>query len=655
MDNKSVENIREYNELVREGINLAKNLRDEKTESAIRDLESKQNYEAIKRLVSDLREEYKGIASDSTYIAEAYKRLVQDISKSNVGLSTARSALSKLSDIARDITIHQKDVGSLSKKQLDNYRTQLVTQRKNLEISYGLVNSIRDQEVLANVIKGEIGEETILYHDLLKSIKIQEERLKSINSIMGVAGNTIHFIKEGMDKVGLGGLASMLKFDDALEKAKEKADELSEVTLTTQIIDLRKQKDEIKNIGKTINEEYNEKLKEVFEQNLSTKELNEKIAEILKEKGEKLKAQESSYAKINEEILKAEENLSKGMFSKRWEVLKTTIKEVGKGFKELINDPTALWGVIITKVLSGFLELNKASVEFQRLTGDTANLWDASINLGVITSVDYIRELSNLTKQFGVNAQTAFSQVNIVEMAEMTQLMGMSADQAGIFARMAQTSNRSLSDMNESMVEAVNNFNSANNIAVNHRQVIDDISKTSSALQLSLGQNPTSLARAAAEARRLGLELSTLENMASSLLDFESSIASQLEAELLTGKQLNIEKARYYALMNDMEGVAKELNNNQEMFNSYVTGNRIQQEAIAKSMGMSREQMGEMIMQSKLYGNLTEEQRAQAMGMTVNDLKRLEIQQSLNKSIEKMAEALAGPLEILARMLDQLL
>jgi hypothetical protein len=589
MNEENIKTLKEYNDLVKEGIFLARELKDSKAETAIIDLESKKNYEAIKRITSDLRDEYKGISSDSMYIAQAYKRLVQDIGKGNVGLSTAKSALSKLSDIARDITINQKDINSLSKKQIDTYKTQLATQKKNLEISYGLVSNAKGQEELAGIIKGEIGEQTILYNDLLKSIEKQEERLKDVNSILGLAGNTVTFIKEGMGKVGLGGLASMLKFDDVLEKSKEKADKLSNVNLNLQLIDLKSQKEELdKTIKQYSDESFQNKLiknekgklyklknelekeikvlskEKVFspmgsdERSKIESELNSKKEEILKLK-DNIKSIEkrvndeidenidditNSQKILNEEILKTEKNLSKGMFSKRWEVLKTTVKELGKGFKELLTDPMALWGVIIVGVLKSFAELNKTSVEFQRLTGTTANLWESNIHPSIISSTDYIKELSNLTKQFGVNAQFAFDSFNVVEMSEMTQLMGMSADQAGNLARMAQTSNQSLANMNESMVKAVNNFNKTNNIGINHRQVIEDIAKSSSALQISMGKNPTHLARAAAEARKLGLELSALENIASSLLDFESSISAQLEAELLTGKQINLEKSR---------------------------------------------------------------------------------------------------------------
>jgi len=46
-------------------------------------------------------------------------------------------------------------------------------------------------------------------------------------------------------------------------------------------------------------------------------------------------------------------------------------------------------------------------------------------------------------------------------------------------------------------------------------------------------------------------------------LDFESSIANELEAELLLGKNINLEKARQAALDNDLATLAVEIKNKQ--------------------------------------------------------------------------------------------
>ena len=93
---------------------------------------------------------------------------------------------------------------------------------------------------------------------------------------------------------------------------------------------------------------------------------------------------------------------------------------------------------------------------------------------------------------------------------------------------------------------------------MSEKQVLEEISKISSATTLSLGMQPKALAKAVYQAKALGLEMAQIESIASSLLDFESSIQNELEAELLTGKNLNLEKARLAALNGDIATVAEE-------------------------------------------------------------------------------------------------
>jgi hypothetical protein len=55
------------------------------------------------------------------------------------------------------------------------------------------------------------------------------------------------------------------------------------------------------------------------------------------------------------------------------------------------------------------------------------------------------------------------------------------------------------------------------------------------------------------------LSLEQVANIANSLLQFEDSITSELEAELLIGRDLTLEKARQAALNNDLATVSEEI------------------------------------------------------------------------------------------------
>ena len=101
-----------------------------------------------------------------------------------------------------------------------------------------------------------------------------------------------------------------------------------------------------------------------------------------------------------------------------------------------------------------------------------------------------------------------------------------------------------------------------NGVLLNEKELLKGIRQdVSAATTLSFGKNPGLIADAVATAKSLGMELDKVDAIAGSLLDFESSIENELQAELLLGKDINLEKARQAALNNDLATVAKEISN----------------------------------------------------------------------------------------------
>ena len=68
-------------------------------------------------------------------------------------------------------------------------------------------------------------------------------------------------------------------------------------------------------------------------------------------------------------------------------------------------------------------------------------------------------------------------------------------------------------------------------------------------------------------------------------LNFEQSIANEMEAELLLGKNLNLEKARQAAMDNDLVTLAEEIAKNVGDSAEFAEMNRIQQDAAAAAVG----------------------------------------------------------------------
>ena len=217
-------------------------------------------------------------------------------------------------------------------------------------------------------------------------------------------------------------------------------------------------------------------------------------------------------------------------------------------------------------------------------------------------------------------------------------------------------------------------------VALNEKEILKDISKVSAATTLSLGKNPGQIAAAVSATKALGMEMSKVEGIADSLLNFESSIEKELQAELLTGKNLNLEKARQLALNNDIAGVAEEIAKQAGSAAEFGKMNRIQQEALAGAVGMSREDLAKSLFTQEQIGNLTgdeyeirkkqieelegkglsQKQISAELGkQSIDDLKHQNsIQENMNKSIAKLKEAfvsIAAPLmQIVSPIVDLL-
>lgn len=318
-----------------------------------------------------------------------------------------------------------------------------------------------------------------------------------------------------------------------------------------------------------------------------------------------------------------------------------------KIFADGLTDPL----FIVGKIFDTYLDINKTSVDLQRLTGQNA-VAAASINTSYASAKDILETMAELTKQTGMNAQNVFSGKVLSQAAELKTTMGLTAEEAGGIALMAQTSNKSVQDIADSVVATTSAFNSANRSAVSQGQVLRDVANTADSIKLSLGNNDVAIAKAASAARRLGMDLERVDQIAGSLMNFEDSISNELEAELLTGKQLNLEKARELALNNDLAGLSEELFKNSSDIAEFGKMNRIQQESYAAALGMTRDELAKMAYNKAIEAGMTEEQAAAAAKVNAEDMKRVTAQENFAKALEKIAGAVAPILDVVGDILS---
>ena len=210
--------------------------------------------------------------------------------------------------------------------------------------------------------------------------------------------------------------------------------------------------------------------------------------------------------------------------------------------------------------------------------------------------------LLNVSNYLGITAD--LTDDTAIAFATLTGKLGLSADQAANLTTFTSATGKTLGEFNKELVGTVLQQNYANDAAVRYQDVFKDISQAGAATQLTISKFPGGIQKAAYQARRLGLSFSQLESSASALLNFESSIEAELEAELLTGKELNLERARLAALTGDQATLAAELAKNFGSAAEFSEQNVLAQEAQAKAMGMTRQEMAETLMKQEAMRNL---------------------------------------------------
>ena len=193
----------------------------------------------------------------------------------------------------------------------------------------------------------------------------------------------------------------------------------------------------------------------------------------------------------------------------------------------------------------------------------------------------------NLVKAFGeIATLTEFSAIGSKEQLEtqivLTNQLGQSVEEAQALQGLFAVNNVEADKGLDIVYDQIAAFANQNKIVADGRQILKQIQGTSKLIQLNFKGNTSELVKTVLQANKLGLSLDQVNKIAGSLLDFEQSIEAELTAELLTGKELNLDKARQFALTNDIAGLTQEIKNSgvDQLFLNAKT--RVEQEAIAQ-------------------------------------------------------------------------
>jgi hypothetical protein len=367
----------------------------------------------------------------------------------------------------------------------------------------------------------------------------------------------------------------------------------------------------------------------------------------------------------NEEMEKLAAEIEEGggkatSFGNRMKIAGKGLQVLIKGAYENLKSPEA----IFTFLLKSALTANDQAVKLGKSLGYAGGRADAyretlvdiersSNNLNVTTA--------NLVEAFGELAKVTgfayeFTADQLETQIKLTKQVGLTAEEAAQVQRFAVLNKKTSEETYRSFVRGLAVTRNQLRVGIDFKASLAEAVKVSGQLAANLGNNPETIAKAVVTAQALGMTLDQVAKSGESLLNFESSISNELQAELLTGKELNLERARAAALAGDQVALAEELSKNIGTAAEFTKMNRLQQNALAQAVGMTADELAntlrkreEALASGKSLVQISEEEAAQA-------LERQSIQDKFNAAVLKLQSVIgnlvAGPLGSFLDMLS---
>jgi hypothetical protein len=251
------------------------------------------------------------------------------------------------------------------------------------------------------------------------------------------------------------------------------------------------------------------------------------------------------------------------------------------------------------------------------------------------TTKDIVEVQKELLGQFGTMSMMSADQA--AQVAEIGNAFGYGAKQAAqvnaAFMQMGMAADEASKAQTAVAAEAVK-------AGVNVGTVTKDIADNAKSTAKFFGGNVKALRKAAVQAAKMGLSIKDMASVSEKLLDIEGSLAAQFEFQALSGKQINLDKARQLALDGDIAGATKQVLDQVGSISEFNNLSMLEKKKLAEATGLEVDQLQKsLIVQDKL-GDLTEEQKAAMSGLNLSaeELGKLSADQIKTKLAEQDAQ-----------------
>ena len=568
---------------------------------------------AANKALSEMQKIFNNLDTDVNYFYNALKNVSKELKGQRDYNKDITKSYSALSSIANKLKYDQDGIQTLSKKELQNLQKKVQIQQTDLT---SFLEKNKDAEKASGDRIKNYNKQLNEAYILKKKGKISDEILKNIQEDIGKK------LKE--EKV-------------TLESIKNTNKEVNDL--------LEEQEFGIKKLNAVIKERLEEEIKIQKTLGISGKIIDGIVGTL-----GKLGIDSSFFEGIKEDMREVAKT------GDSWKVLMTGIKGLASGIGDALKDPVSQLYILYNVAkffVNAALTANSQIVELGKSLGYAADGYRSQLVRIERSSNSIFVTTKNLTEAYGELVKTIgfayeFSADQLETQIKLTKQVGLQANEAAQIQRYSVLTGQSSESTYKSFVKGLVAARNQLRVGIDFRAALAEAANLSGQLAANLGFNPERIAQAVVTAKALGLTFDQLKSATSSLLDFGSSIENELKAELLTGKQLNLERARAAALAGDQVALAEELAKNIGTAADFTKLNVLQQNALANSVGMTSDQLAETlrrreeaIASGKSLQQITDEEAQKA-------LERASIQDKFNAAVEKLqslfGNLMAGPL-----------
>ena len=354
---------------------------------------------------------------------------------------------------------------------------------------------------------------------------------------------------------------------------------------------------------------------------------------------EKLNEYATEYYKIN------------GKFPGQWQTLGKAITLTGQSLVRGLVDPAFILSATVGLLVKGFLKFDQAVVGVQKslaISKDQAGelVREFTTFNSLLSSADLLKSIGAIQSKLGSVGKVTRDSAETF--ARLNTFVGLSEEGAAGLVTQADAFGKNASEVYKTSVGTTAEIGRQYKTNINQKAVLESVGKASAYTLVQFRGSTQALTEGVAKANALGISLETVNKSAQGLLNFQQSIEDELAAEVLSGKQLNLEQARYYALTNQQSKLMDELNGQVGTYSDFTKQTVLAQEAQAKALGMSLPELSDMLFKQEYMKNTAQEQAMTEEEIIQSRIESLTVQEKLQKAVEKLSETfanfVAGPL-----------